>query len=213
MNNISTESSLKECEEELRSLEAIIATNPLGNLSRYLTLYSLIKAHSTLELSIKTILIDFMSNKAPNQTMNFLDALHISSSGLTAQRLRMNLISGNLANVNTTRTKQGGPYKRKDAVFAAHTERQSFANMLKSQMAGKSFEVKVVGIVDDPRSPQLKYDPQHPHADKNGYVAMPDINVIEEMVNMMSATRSYEANVTAVKATKDMALKALEIGR
>ena len=145
--------------------------------------------------------------------MNFLDAFHISSSGLTAQRLRMNLISGNLANINTTRTQQGGPYKKKVAVFAAHTDRQSFGNMLKSQMTGKSFEVKVVGIIDDPRPPQLKYDPQHPDADKNGYVAMPNINLIEEMVNMMSATRSYEANVTAVKATKNMALKALEIGR
>ncbi len=145
--------------------------------------------------------------------MNFLDALRISSSGLTAQRLRMNLISSNLANINTTRTPQGGPYKRKDAVFAAHTDRQSFRNMLKSQIAGKSSEVRVVGIIDDPRPPQLKYDPQHPDADKNGYVAMPNINLIEEMVNMMSATRGYEANVTAAKATKNMALKALEIGR
>ncbi len=145
--------------------------------------------------------------------MNFLDALRISSSGLTAQRLRMNLISSNLANINTTRTQQGGPYKRKNAVFAAHTDRQSFGNMLRSQMTGKSSEVKVVGIIDDPRPPQLKHDPQHPDADKNGYVAMPNINLIEEMVNMMSATRSYEANVTAAKATKNMALKALEIGR
>ena len=145
--------------------------------------------------------------------MNFLDALRISSSGLTAQRLRMNLISSNLANINTTRTSQGGPYKKKDAVFAAQTDRQSFRNMLKSQMTGKSSEVRIAGIIDDPRPPQLKYDPQHPDADKNGYVAMPNINLIEEMVNMMSATRSYEANVTAVKATKNMALKALEIGR
>ncbi|MDL1962725.1 MAG: flagellar basal body rod protein FlgC [Deltaproteobacteria bacterium] len=145
--------------------------------------------------------------------MNFLDALHISSSGLTAQRLRMNLISSNLANINTTRTQQGGPYKRKQAVFAAQTDRQSFGNMLKSQMAGKSSEVRVVGIVDDPRLAKSKYDPQHPDADKNGYVVMPNVNLIEEMVDMISATRSYEANVTAVKATKNMALKALEIGR
>ncbi len=145
--------------------------------------------------------------------MNFLDALRISSSGLTAQRLRMNLISGNLANVDTTRTSQGGPYKKRDAVFATQTDRQSFDNMLKSQMTGKSSEVRVVGIIDDPRPPQLKYDPQHPDADKNGYVAMPNINLVEEMVDMISATRSYEANVTAMKATKNMALKALEIGR
>ncbi len=145
--------------------------------------------------------------------MNFLDALRISSSGLTAQRLRMNLIAGNLANVNTTRTSEGGPYKKKYAVFAANTAQQSFRNMLKSQMTDKSSEVRVAEIIDDPRPPQLKYDPQHPDADKNGYVAMPNINLIEEMVNMMSATRSYEANVTAAKATKNMALKALEIGR
>ncbi|MCK5508930.1 MAG: flagellar basal body rod protein FlgC [Desulfobacterales bacterium] len=145
--------------------------------------------------------------------MNFLDALRISSSGLTAQRLRMNLISGNLANVDTTRTSQGGPYKKRDAVFATQTDRQSFDNMLKSQMTGKSSEVRVVGIIDDPGPPQLKYDPQHPDADKNGYVAMPNINLVEEMVDMISATRSYEANVTAMKATKNMALKALEIGR
>lgn len=145
--------------------------------------------------------------------MNFLDALHTSSSGLSAQRVRMNVISSNLANIDTTRTSQGGPYKRKEVVFAAHPVRRSFQNTLRSQMTGKLSKVSVVGIIYDPRPAKIKYDPQHPDADERGYLAVPNINVIEEMVNMISATRSYEANVNAIKATKDMALKALEIGR
>ena len=145
--------------------------------------------------------------------MNFIDALHISASGLTAQRLRMNVVSSNLANSNTTRTAEGGPYKKKDIVFASQPLGTDFQNMVQSQIKGKLTEVKVVGIVDDPRPPIIKYDPQHPDADKNGYVNMPNINLIEEMVNMMTATRSYEANVTAVNATKKMAQKALEIGK
>jgi flagellar basal-body rod protein FlgC len=145
--------------------------------------------------------------------MNFIDALHTSASGLTAQRLRMNVVSSNLANSNTTRTAEGGPYKKKNIVFASQPLRADFQNMVQSHLKGKLTEVKVVGIVDDPRPPILKYDPQHPDADKNGNVNMPNINLIEEMVNMMSATRSYEANVTAVNATKKMAMKALEIGK
>ena len=145
--------------------------------------------------------------------MNFLDALHISSSGLSAQRVRMNVISSNLANANTTRTIQGGPYKRKDVVFAAQQGSGPFQNMLKSHNNSTLSEVRVVGIITDPRPPQLKYDPQHPDANKQGYVAMPNVNIVEEMVNMISATRSYEASVAAINATKSMALKALEIGR
>lgn len=145
--------------------------------------------------------------------MNFLDALNTSSSGLSAQRLRMNLISSNLANINTTRTPEGGPYQRKEPIFAAQPVRQSFRDMLNSQLNSELSEVKVVGVVDDPRPPLSKYNPQHPDADENGYVAMPNINLMEEMVNMMSATQGYEANVTATNATKKMALKALEIGR
>lgn len=145
--------------------------------------------------------------------MNFLDALHISSSGLAAQRLRMNLISSNLANINTTRTPQGGPYRRREAIFSALPVRRSFHNVLMSRVSGRLPGVKVVGITTDHRPPILKHDPSHPDADKRGYVAMPNINIIEEMVNMISATRSYEAGVAAINASKDMALKALEIGR
>jgi flagellar basal-body rod protein FlgC len=145
--------------------------------------------------------------------MDFFDALKISGSGLSAQRLRMNVISSNLANIHTTRTAEGGPYKRKDVVFAAYPASGSFHNMLKSRMGNRLSEVQVAGVVDDTRPPLLKYDPHHPDANAQGYVASPNVNVIEEMVNMISATRSYEASVAAIKASKKMASKALEIGR
>jgi flagellar basal-body rod protein FlgC len=145
--------------------------------------------------------------------MDFFDAMNTSSAALSAQRLRMNLISGNLANVNTTRTNQGGPYRRKEAVFAAQALNQSFRQTLADRQNNNISTVKVVRVVEDRNPPVLKYDPQHPDADAKGYVAMPNINLMEEMVNMISATRGYEANVTALKAAKDMALKALDIGR
>ena len=145
--------------------------------------------------------------------MDFFDAMNTSSAALSAQRLRMNLISGNLANVNTTRTNQGGPYRRKEAVFAAQPFNQSFERILADRQNKNLATVKVARVVEDHNAPVMKYDPQHPDADAKGYVAMPNINLMEEMVNMISATRGYEANVTALKAAKDMALKALEIGR
>jgi len=145
--------------------------------------------------------------------MDFFDALHVSASGLSAQRLRMNLISANLANMNTTRTKDGGPFRRKDPVFSAQAPGASFREVLRNRQKEMVKKVAVIGIVEDSRLPIRKHDPDHPDADEDGYVALPNINVMEEMVNMISATRSYEANVAAVKAAKDMALKALEIGQ
>ena len=145
--------------------------------------------------------------------MDFFDALHTSSAGLTAQRLRMNLISGNLANVHTTRTKDGGPYRRKEPIFAAQAQETPFERILASQNPDNLPLVKVVEIIEDGRKPLLKYDPNHPDADAEGYVAMPNINLMEEMVNLISATRSYEANITAVKAAKEMVMKALDIGQ
>ena len=145
--------------------------------------------------------------------MDFFNSIKASSSGLSAQRLRMNLISGNLANVNTTRTKGGGPYRRKEAIFAAQPVDQSFKKVLTDRQNQQLSGVQVVKIYEDSNPPVMKYDPQHPHANDKGYVAMPNINIMEEMVNMISATRGYEANVTALKAAKNMALKALEIGR
>lgn len=145
--------------------------------------------------------------------MNFFDSMQTSASGLTAQRLRMNLVSSNLANTNTTRTEQGGPYQRQEPVFSATPVQSDFGQMLRSELDGSPKEVSVVEVINDSRKPLLKYDPMHPDADSNGYVSMPNINVMEEMVNMMSASRSYEANVTAISTAKSMVLKALEIGR
>ena len=130
----------------------------------------------------------------------------------------MNLISANLANVNTTRTEAGGPYRRKDPVFVARVPSQSrsHAESFRELLVNRRKELKevaVVEIVEDSRPPIKKYDPMHPDADSNGYVSMPNINLMEEMVNMISATRSYEASVTAIQSAKDMALKALEIGQ
>lgn len=145
--------------------------------------------------------------------MSFLDALQTSASGLSAQRLRMNLISSNLANVNTTRTEDGGPYRRKDAVFEAKAAQSDFREQLQNSIDQANVGVEVTEIRDDDRPPILKFDPNHPDADAEGFVSLPNINVVEEMVNMISATRSYEANVTAIKATKDMASDAMDIGR
>jgi len=145
--------------------------------------------------------------------MDFFDAIHASSSGLSAQRLRMNLISGNLANVSTTRTREGGPYRRKEAIFAARPLEESFRKILADRQRQQLSIVEVDRVIEDSNLPVMKYDPQHPDADEKGYVAMPNINVMEEMVNMISATRGYEANVTALKAAKDMASTALGIGK
>jgi flagellar basal-body rod protein FlgC len=125
----------------------------------------------------------------------------------------MNLISANLANVNTTRTPEGGPYRRKEVVFTAAPKAASFRDVLKARQTQAPCEVQASKIIEDDRPPLKKFAPQHPAADAEGYVAMPNVNVMEEMVNMISATRSYEANVTAIRAAKDMALKALEIGK
>lgn len=145
--------------------------------------------------------------------MDFFNSIQTSSSGLSAQRLRMNLISGNLANVNTTRTEQGGPYRRKEAIFSAQSINSTFNKILTDRQKSQFTGVRVDRVYEDSNPPVMKYEPSHPHANEKGYVAMPNINPMEEMVNMISATRGFEANVTAIKAAKDMALKALQIGR
>ena len=143
--------------------------------------------------------------------MDFFSAMDISASALTAQRTRMNLISSNLANVNSTRTAEGGPYKRKDAVFTATPLAGSFGAALGK--ASDERRVDVTQIAEDTKPPRLQYEPTHPDANAAGYVAYPNVNVVEEMADMISASRSYEANVTAAQASKSMALKTLEIGR
>lgn len=145
--------------------------------------------------------------------MDFFSSMRISASGLTAQQTRMNTISSNLANAETTQTAEGGPYRRQDPVFTAQTDREHFGEILKSELDENAQGVQVTEIHRDERPPRLVYNPKHPHANADGYVAMPNINPVEEMANMISATRSYEANVTAFNAAKGMAMKALEIGK
>lgn len=143
--------------------------------------------------------------------MDIFNNFTISGSALKAQSMRLNTISSNLANVETTSTPEGGPYKRKSVYF--QSQPISFQTRLNSEMEKGLQGVKVTKIVEDEKDPRLVYNPNHPDADDKGYVAMPNVSVLEEMVDMMSATRSYQANVTAIKMTKRMALKALEIGR
>ncbi|NLK20753.1 MAG: flagellar basal body rod protein FlgC [Epulopiscium sp.] len=146
--------------------------------------------------------------------MSFFNAMDTSASGLTAQRLRMDIISQNIANVNTTRTENGQPYKRKTVLFEERSNKASFSTVLKNNIEQYSTSgVRVAGVVEDNKDLKLVYEPEHPDADENGYVRMPNVNIIEEMVNMISANRSFEANVTAMNTNKSMALKALEIGR
>jgi flagellar basal-body rod protein FlgC len=145
--------------------------------------------------------------------MDFFSSMNVSSSALSAERTRMNLISSNLANANATRTPEGGPYKRKDAIFSATPAVNSFDRALDGATSKQVRKVEVSEIIEDQNPPRLQYDPCHPDANPQGYVAMPNINVVEEMADMIGATRAYEANVTAVQAAKSMAMKTLEIGR
>jgi flagellar basal-body rod protein FlgC len=145
--------------------------------------------------------------------MDFFTSMDISASALTAERTRMNLISSNIANANSSRTAEGGPYRRKDAVFASAPPAASFGSALEKASRKGVQGVEVVQVIEDQNPPRLQFDPTHPDADPQGYVAMPNVNVVEEMADMIAATRAYEASVTAVQAAKSMALKTLEIGR
>jgi len=145
--------------------------------------------------------------------MDLFTAMNTSSSALTAERTRMNLISSNLANINTTRTPEGGPYRRKDAVFAATPVQDGFGRTLDGVVGKQLRQVRVAEIVEDRNPPRMQYDPSHPDANPQGYVAMPNVNVVEEMADMITATRVYEANVMSAQAAKNMALKTLEISK
>jgi flagellar basal-body rod protein FlgC len=159
----------------------------------------------------------------------FMAAIDISASGLRAQRIRMNAISSNVANVNTTRTDEGGPYKRQITVLSSKPGREMFADYFAdarlkltttkcchlTPRKGLYDEDTIIGVeasvAEDQSHPKMIFDPNHPDADESGYVAMPNINIVTEMVNMIAASRSYEANVTAINAVKGMARRALEI--
>ncbi|KEI02072.1 flagellar basal body rod protein FlgC [Clostridium botulinum] len=145
--------------------------------------------------------------------MNAFSSLRISASGLSAERLRMDTISSNITNFKTTRGKDGQkePYRRKIAVFQENFKKELDKNK-------KGYEtslngVKAVGIVEDKSPLRRVYNPSHPDADKDGYVLMPNVNILNEMADMIAATRAYEANVTAINSSKSMFMKALEIGR
>lgn len=148
--------------------------------------------------------------------MGFLDSLNINGSALTAQRARMDIASENITNMDTTRTENGGAYRRKTIAFEA-IEEGDFASMLRRKMKVATGEgqggVRVSQIAEDPSDMKMVYNPSHPDADAQGYVEMPNVNLLQETVDAMSASRSYQANVTAINAIKAMATKALEVGK
>jgi len=141
--------------------------------------------------------------------MKIFDTLSISASGLSAERLRMDTIASNVANANTTRTEDGGPYRRKVAVFRERLENE----MQRGSFGVKTSGVEAVGIQEDDSPFKKVYDPGHPDADGDGYVELPNVNILNEMVDMIAATRAYEANVTVINSSKGMYAKALEIGK
>ncbi len=152
--------------------------------------------------------------------MNLLDSINISATGLSAQRTRLNIASMNLANANVTRTVDGGPYRAKSVIFssekykpepepAAGTKPGDFD----TELAKAVETVKVAGIVEDPDPFIQVYDPTHPDADENGMVSYPNVNTMEQMVDVMNASRAYEANATVLETAKNMAMKALELAR
>lgn len=149
--------------------------------------------------------------------MGYFSSFDISASGMTAQRLRMDTISQNIANVNTTRTENGTPYRRKTVLFEEKQFNTPFAEFLsqssKDLIRGTSGGVRVTRIIEDQKPFKQVYDPGHPDANAQGYVSMPNVDTVTEMVDMISATRAYEANVTSINASKSMMMKALEIGK
>ena len=143
--------------------------------------------------------------------MDFFSALEILTSGMRAERIRMNVSSSNLANAKTTRTAEGGPYRRQKVVFEAVNAQQG--GFVPSQFENALKRVEVTGVEKDATAPRRVYDPGHPDADKTGYVSMPNVNMVEEMVTMMTAARTYEANLSAMRTLLNMAQRSLKIGK
>lgn len=137
--------------------------------------------------------------------------MQVSASALRAQQTRMNTISSNLANIDTTQTPEGGPYRKKSVVFQSAP--MGFSQELQAASSQKPQGVQVSRIIEDQGPPKMVYDPSHPDANEDGYVAKPNVNLLKEITNMKEASNAYEANVATVKSTKRMALKALEIGK
>ena len=144
--------------------------------------------------------------------MSLFSALSVGASGMSAQRARAEVLVENLANAETTRTPEGGPYRRKDLVFESSTVDSPFASVFSSELQSLS-GVAVSGVITDMSEPERRYLPGHPDADKDGYVAFPKINPAEDMVDLMGAARGYGANVAAITAVKDMIQRSLDLGR
>jgi flagellar basal-body rod protein FlgC len=145
--------------------------------------------------------------------MDLIKTMDIAASGMTAQRTRMNVISSNLANANTTRTANGEPYRRRTVIFQTTPVGVDFGQHFQRALAEEPCGVRVTEIVHGPGEFKRVFDPTHPDADSLGYVSLPNVNLVQEMVQMLNANRAYEANAAAVRAAKDMALKALDISR
>lgn len=143
--------------------------------------------------------------------MSVFNSMKINASGLTLERMKLDTISSNIANVNTTRTEDGGPYQRKEVVFEEMVKTQYNEQTKRREQKAKG--VKVTEIYEDPENMRIVYDPDHPDADEEGYVTMPNVNLLDEMVDLIQAQRTYEANATALKASKGMLNKAIEISK
>ena len=145
--------------------------------------------------------------------MSLFSALSVSASGMSAQRARAELLVENLANAETTRTPEGGPYRRKDVVFASQQVESPFSSVLASQLGDTSTGVTVAQVTVDKRDPERRYLPGHPDADSQGYVAFPRVSPAEDMVDLLGASRNYEANVSAMSAVKDMIQRSIDLLR
>jgi flagellar basal-body rod protein FlgC len=145
--------------------------------------------------------------------MSLFSAMSVAASGMTAQRIRTQLLVENISNAETTRTPEGGPYRRKDAVFSSEPVDSTFASMFDESASGEAMGVNVADISVDTREPERRYVPGHPDADKDGYVSFPKMNPVEDMVDLMGASRNYQANVAAIGAVKDMLQRSLDLFR
>ena len=145
--------------------------------------------------------------------MSLLSSIAVSASGMSAQRARAELLVENLANSETTRTPEGGPYRRKDVVFSPESHPGGFSGTFQSALGGSGLGVRVDEVVEDTRPPEMRYLPGHPDANADGYVAFPNINPAEDMVDLMGASRGFQANVSAMSAVKDMIQKSIDLLR
>lgn len=145
--------------------------------------------------------------------MSLLSSLSVSASGMSAERERAEVLVENIANADTTRTAEGGPYRRRDVVFQSDSVSSPFSSVFQSQLDSQAKGVSVSDITVDNSEPEHRYMPGHPDADKNGYVAIPRVNPAEDMVDLLGASRSYQANVSAISAVKDMIQKSIDLFR